>query len=314
MSFAAVAWLLDESQTRGNEGWVLLSLCHAADADGFAALSKPTLARETCLSETTVWRLLTKLEKGGDIARIDSSEPGLPGWWSSIRKDRQPRLYRLVRFAGSRFATPSEPKIATPSTEHEVATGATSSDETTSRPDATPSGSRGRDGVATGSRATTSDQPVRAQNLESREEKGAELPLDADSTAEEKDPQTILNERATAITRRYYDEFKVKTGVAPPEPFPAILGIVKSAVKEGFNGHELLAAMRQLDERGRPLVKQTVWDAALEARHRSPRAPTTREAEEAANQRQDRSLAEQERDFDHEWDARLAETPEAGAG
>lgn len=136
-----------------------------------------------------------------------------------------------------------------------------------------------------------------------------ELALDARSSEEQsKAPREVEKERVAAITRRYYDEFKTRTGVAPPETFIAIRGMVKAAVREGFNGPEILGAMRLLDQRGRPLLKQTLWDSMLDARGRNPRQPSTREAEAAAIARQvaDPSEAAAERDLDRRWEQEIA--------
>lgn len=150
MSRAAEAWFFDECQIRGNDGWVLVTLCSYADDDAYAALSKRKLTTKTRLSEATVWRALATLRDAAVIEFVEG-ESG-PKWWSAIPANRRPRLVRLVQFLGSRFATPDgyEPdpflgsQFATP-------------EESRGRAGVAKTGSRGRAGVA----SQVSDQHVR---------------------------------------------------------------------------------------------------------------------------------------------------------
>lgn len=104
VSRAAETWFFDECRIRGNEGWVLVTLCNYADDDGIAGLSKKSLTAKTCMSEATVYRALQSLEAAGVLEPV-KGEAG-PEWWRDIPLNRRPRLVRLTAFLGSRFATP----------------------------------------------------------------------------------------------------------------------------------------------------------------------------------------------------------------
>ncbi len=126
MSVQALSWALDFSEAGGSDRLVIFSLAHHADQDGFVGLSKATIARETRLSETTVWRSLGALEQLQEIQR--ATEQIAPRWWHAIRNDRRPILWRMSAYLANRTVVQTE----TPSYS---------------------SASRGRDGVATGSRS-----------------------------------------------------------------------------------------------------------------------------------------------------------------
>lgn len=158
----------------------------------------------------------------------------------------------------------------------------------------------------------------RARSLErtdQRTDQGAGQESDARQSALNEDLMSneAVKRRAHAIATRYYDEFKRSTSVAPPESFVAIRALVKRAVREGFVGPELLAALRELDRRDRPITAQTLWSALLDARQTNPREPSTREAEAAANERQNVGVAAEEKNLDREWDARVAVEAERDA-
>lgn len=147
MSYSATAWFYAECEERGNAGWVLSALCYAADAEGLAALSKRTLARETRMSEPAIVRALDYLVSRGLVADVPAERA--PEWWHAIRADRRPRLLELVAFTGSRFGPPS----SAPCAQRPVETV-----------DSVGTGSRrghahGGNGVTTGARVTPSDQP-----------------------------------------------------------------------------------------------------------------------------------------------------------
>lgn len=147
MSYSATAWFYGECEERGSAGWVLSALCYAADADGLAALSKRTLARETRMSEPAIVRALDYLVSRGLVADV---EPALaPEWWHAIRADRRPRLLKLVAFTGSRFGPPSSAACAQRPVDTVDNGGAGSRRGHV----------RGGNGVTTGARVTPSDQP-----------------------------------------------------------------------------------------------------------------------------------------------------------
>lgn len=149
MSRAAEAWFFDECDIRGSRGWVLVTLCNAADDNGYASLSKKTLVAKTHMHEVTVWRVLNNLAEG-DVVELCEGDFG-PEWWLAIPKNRRPRLVRLTQFLGSRFATP-DPEFMQPLRNP---TDSGSGDVTP-----TP-GVASDSGVAQGLHGTPSDLPVR---------------------------------------------------------------------------------------------------------------------------------------------------------
>lgn len=71
-----MAWVIENSQTRGNQYIVLLMIANRADEDGASAWpSIRWLARRSRLSERTVQRAIRKLEKGGYLGIEWSAGP-----------------------------------------------------------------------------------------------------------------------------------------------------------------------------------------------------------------------------------------------
>lgn len=104
MSLQAISWALDFSQASGNDRLVVIVMCHHTDEEGFCGLSKATLADETHCSESTAARSQHALVELGEIAAATADEA--PTWWLGIPANRRPRLYRMVGFLGSQYATP----------------------------------------------------------------------------------------------------------------------------------------------------------------------------------------------------------------
>lgn len=137
----------------------MLALCDACDGAGLAALSKKTLARQVRASEATVWRALAVLEAGGDIEPADVDDA--PLWWTELRADRRPTLFRLVAFTRAReSATTGLGPLGHPVDD---AVDSNSAGSRRGRVE------RGRD-IATGSRRDPVDQQRRATNLRTRDE------------------------------------------------------------------------------------------------------------------------------------------------
>jgi hypothetical protein len=92
MSVQAMAWVIENSQTRGNQYIVLLMIANRADEDGASAWpSIRWLARRSRLSERTVQRAIRKLEKGGDLGIEKAAGPRGTNLYQVIM---QPGLYR----------------------------------------------------------------------------------------------------------------------------------------------------------------------------------------------------------------------------
>lgn len=105
MSLYAMSWALAASGAAGNDRLVVIVMAHHADENGYAALSKTTLSRETRLSESTILRSQQSLVRIGDITRVVGDNG--PQWWLEIPKNRRPKLYEMTAYLGSQFATPS---------------------------------------------------------------------------------------------------------------------------------------------------------------------------------------------------------------
>ena len=92
MSVQAMAWVIENSQTRGNQYIVLLMIANRADEDGASAWpSIRWLARRSRLSERTVQRAIRKLEKGVDLGIEKAAGPRGTNRYQVIM---QPGLYR----------------------------------------------------------------------------------------------------------------------------------------------------------------------------------------------------------------------------
>jgi hypothetical protein len=92
MSVQAMAWVIENSQTRGNQYIVLLMIANRADEEGASAWpSIRWLARRSRLSERTVQRAIRKLERGGDLGIEKAAGPKGTNRYQVIM---QPGLYR----------------------------------------------------------------------------------------------------------------------------------------------------------------------------------------------------------------------------
>lgn len=113
-------------------------------------------------------------------------------------------------------------------------------------------------------------------------------------------------ERAKVLTDRYWDFVKKETGFEPPVKWPAIRGLILTALKAGFTEQQIRKGLRALFETRRPIMQQTLWDAmvngsrAAQGRER-PRDPSLVTAEAL--------IAQQEREA-HE----ASEAAETGTG
>jgi hypothetical protein len=98
MSIQALAWAIDQPLP-GKAKLVLLALSNHADhTNGHVHFVAPTIARESSLTETGLWRYLGALERNGYLARDNRKsgegekreywlhldrDPGLPWAWSA---------------------------------------------------------------------------------------------------------------------------------------------------------------------------------------------------------------------------------------
>lgn len=99
-----MSWVLDESQAMGSDYTVMLIMAHHTDDFGFVSLSKATLAEECRLSQDTVMRAQQRNLVLGEIAPVDIGDA--PDWWLAIPKNRRPKLFTMIAFLGSHYATP----------------------------------------------------------------------------------------------------------------------------------------------------------------------------------------------------------------
>lgn len=90
-----MAWVIENSQTRGNQYIVLLMIANRADEEGASAWpSIRWLARRSRLSERTVQRAIQKLAKGGDLGVERGAGPHGTNMFQVIM---QPSLYSGTR-------------------------------------------------------------------------------------------------------------------------------------------------------------------------------------------------------------------------
>lgn len=123
MSVAAVSWVLESTRNmEAGRRMVLVAMADHANRDGLAWASLPTLAESAGCSRDTARRAVNDAAEYGWIVEIDPESDDVPAEFQAIRADRRPILYQFTGLHG-----------------------------------ATPFGdSRGRDGVATGSRRGSS--------------------------------------------------------------------------------------------------------------------------------------------------------------
>jgi hypothetical protein len=84
-----MGWVLEESQTRGEERLVLLAIANHADPQGGAAWpSIAQIAREANVYPDTAKRLVRQLHNGGHVTRHISASPD-----ERIPRGKRPNLY-----------------------------------------------------------------------------------------------------------------------------------------------------------------------------------------------------------------------------
>ncbi len=67
MSWEALTWMFDSSDTKANTRLVMISLCKWANPIGDSEPGVPIIAKEANISERSVQRITKRLEKAGDI-------------------------------------------------------------------------------------------------------------------------------------------------------------------------------------------------------------------------------------------------------
>lgn len=110
MSLYAITWALASSEAKGNDRLVVIVLAHHTDDEGYAGLSKATLALETRLSESTILRCQETLVTIREITRVVGQNG--PTWWLDIPVNRRPKLFKMTAFLGSHFATPTKSGVS----------------------------------------------------------------------------------------------------------------------------------------------------------------------------------------------------------
>ena len=102
MSLKAVTWAF-EQEIPPNEKIVLLALADYADEQGSSYPSMLTICRKASMSESTVRRMLTKLEERGLLVREERRTTG---------GAQQSNIYRIVRNPPVNLTPPSPPVTA----------------------------------------------------------------------------------------------------------------------------------------------------------------------------------------------------------
>lgn len=107
MSIQAVAWVLEQSETKGLQRLVMISLANHADENGECWPSHQRIAGEAASSVQQIRRVLAALEESGVIERLTNAAPD-----ARMRPDRRTNLYRLVGYGRPQEGHPSPERVA----------------------------------------------------------------------------------------------------------------------------------------------------------------------------------------------------------
>jgi DNA-binding transcriptional MocR family regulator len=146
------------------------------------------------------------------------------------------------------------------------------------------SGSRGREGGGSrgrhpNEREIEQDNPSPAASVGRRKQRTPEG--EARETA------------ARDLTQRYWDWYRLTFSAEPPETFMAIKALIEWGLKD-FTGPQVRQALKDLDANGRPLTRQTLQEAMLNARRTAPRGRAGGDDADRAREDQEAEIARRE--------------------
>lgn len=107
MSIQAVAWVLEQSETKGLQRLTLISLANHSDENGESWPSHQRIASEAATSVQQVRRVLAALEEAGLIERLTNAAPD-----ARMRADRRTNLYRIVGYGRPQEGHPTPERVA----------------------------------------------------------------------------------------------------------------------------------------------------------------------------------------------------------
>lgn len=242
MSIAKMVEVWDTTTKSCGERLVLLALADAANDDGTCYPSAERLGKKAGLGERQVRKHLTALEERGLVSRT--------------------RRRRSDGSLGTYLYHVLPPELEDTTTGTRVPLG----DESYRNSETEPTGTQ-RPHHRNSDVPPTGTQTPRVIQREPKERTAA--------------PQVVAafddSVVASEVAKAYYDKVKADTGHQPPEAFLAIRAIVLGAVKAEFSVLAIKRALVALDERDRPLTRQTLWAEMIGSPNPSARPRPIRE-------------------------------------